>query len=292
MRIGDEGSHADGLGESGVVGRMSGPGLAEIGGAGDSAAIGVRFVLSVAVVAHVEEEGAVGELGDGALGGVVAGWFGDGPGFAVVFARDNVGERDTVFIAALRGHHEDAVFQSNAISGSGSEEVPGGVLEFRGPVFRSGPGGSVVGGADDHELGGLVDVESGFGALSTPLVGVRFSVGPAGSDEDLTGVVIDEDAGVGAAVFFLRFSAVFAHVHDRGGRGPGLASVFGNAEADVYMLLEVFARVVAHVGDGKEVAVFCTGDAGDAKGVTIVITAFVDEGGESLRILGKAWGGL
>ena len=45
----------------------------EIGGAGDGAAVGVRFVLSVAVVAHVEEEGAVGEFGDGALGGVVAG---------------------------------------------------------------------------------------------------------------------------------------------------------------------------------------------------------------------------
>ena len=117
--------------------------------------------------------------------------------------------------------------------------MPGGVLELGGPVFGSGPGGSVIGGADDHELGGLVDVEAGFGALTAPLVGVRFSVGPAGRDKNFAGVVIDEDAGVGAAVFFLRFSAVFAHVHDGGGRGPGLASVFGNAEADVHVLLEV-----------------------------------------------------
>ena len=86
MWIGDEGSHADGFGEGGVVGRVSGPGLAEIGGVGDGAAVGVRFVLSVTVVAHVEEEGAVGEFGDGALGGVVAGRVGNSPGFAVVLA--------------------------------------------------------------------------------------------------------------------------------------------------------------------------------------------------------------
>ena len=169
--------------------------------------------------------------------------------------------------------------------------MPGGVLELGGPVFGFGPGGSVVGGADDHELGGLVNIEAGFGPLSTPLVGVRFSVCPAGSDKDFAGIVIDEDAGVGAAVFFLRFSAVFAHVHDRGGRVPGFSAVFGNAEADVHVLLEVLARVVAHIGDGKEMAVFCTGDAGDAEGVAVVIAALVDERGESLRILGKAWGG-
>ena len=169
--------------------------------------------------------------------------------------------------------------------------MPGGVLEFGGPVFRSGPSDSVVGGADDHKLGGLVDVEAGFGAFSAPLVGVRFAVCPAGCDEDFAGVVIDKDAGVGAAVFFLRFSAVFAHVHDGGRRVPGFAAVFGNAEADVHVLLEVFARVVAHVGDGKEVAVFCTGDARDAEGVAVVIAALVDEGGESLRILGKIWSG-
>ena len=110
MRIGDEGSHADGLGKGGVVGRVSCPGLAEIGGVGDGAAVGVRFVLSVAVVAHVEEKGSIRELGDGALGGVVAGRVGNGPGFAVVFARDEVGERKAIFITALRGHHEGAVF--------------------------------------------------------------------------------------------------------------------------------------------------------------------------------------
>lgn len=46
------------------------------------------------------------------------------------------------------------------------------------------------------------------------------------------------------------------------------------------MLLEILARVVAHVSNGKEVSVFCAGDAGDAEGV---IAALVDEGGESLR---------
>ena len=147
----------------------------------------------------------------------------------------------------------------------------------------------MVGGADDHELGGLVDVEAGFGAFSAPLVGVRFTVCPAGRDEDFAGVVIDEDAGVGAAVFFLRFSAVFAHVHDWGGRVPGFATVSGNPEADVHVPLEVLARVVAHVGHGKEMAVFCARDAGDAEGVAIVIAAFVDERGESLRIFGKVW---
>lgn len=49
------------------------------------------------------------------------------------------------------------------------------------------------------------------------------------------------------------------------------------------MLLEILARVVAHVGNGKEVSVFCAGDAGDAEGVAVVIAALVDEGGESLR---------
>ena len=110
MRIGDEGSHADGLGESGVIGRVSGPGLAEISGAGNSAAVGVRFVLSVAIVAHVEEERGVGEFDDGALGGVVAGRVGNGPGFAVVFGIDDVGEGEAIFIAALCGHDEGAVF--------------------------------------------------------------------------------------------------------------------------------------------------------------------------------------
>ena len=169
--------------------------------------------------------------------------------------------------------------------------MPGGVLEFGGPVFRSGPGGSVVGGADDHELGGLMDVEAGFGAFSTPLVGVRFTVCPAGRNEDFAGVVIDEDAGVRAAVLFLGFSAVLTHVHDRGGRVPGFATISGNAEADVHVPLEVFPGVVAHVGHGKEMAVFCAGDSGNTEGVAIVIAAFVDERGESFRILGKVWNG-
>ena len=95
--------------------------------------------------------------------------------------------------------------------------MPGGVFEFGSPVFRLAPGGTVVGGADDEELGGAVDIEAGFGAFSSPLVGVGFAVGPAGGDENFAGVVIDEDAGVGAAVLILGEPAVGAHVHDGDG---------------------------------------------------------------------------
>ena len=169
--------------------------------------------------------------------------------------------------------------------------MPGGILELSGPVFGFGPSGSVVGRPDNHELGGLVNIEAGFGAFAAPLVTAGLAVGPAGGDKNFAGVIIDENAGIGAAVFFLRFSAEFAHVHDGLRRGPGLASIPGSTKADVHVFLEVLAGVIAHVGDGEEVAVFCTGDARDSEGVAVVIAALVDEGGESLRILGKIWSG-
>ncbi len=73
MGVGNEGSHADGFGEGRVVGGVDGPGFAEIGGLSDGAAVGFGFVGAVAVISDIEEEGMVGELGNGAFGGIVAG---------------------------------------------------------------------------------------------------------------------------------------------------------------------------------------------------------------------------
>lgn len=96
--------------------------------------------------------------------------------------------------------------------------MPGRVFEFLGPVLRLRPRGSVIGGSDDYKLSGFIDVEARFGAVSSPLVCARFSVGPACCYKNLTGFLIDEDAGIGAAVLVLRFTPMFTHVHNGSGR--------------------------------------------------------------------------
>ena len=50
-----------------MIGGVGGPCLAEVAGCAECPAVGVGLVGAVAVVAHVEEQGAVGELCDGAL---------------------------------------------------------------------------------------------------------------------------------------------------------------------------------------------------------------------------------
>lgn len=63
----------------------------------------------------------------------------------MVLGVGHVGEGEAGGIAPLGGYDEGAVVQGDAISGSGSEEVPGGIFEFGGPVFGGRPGGAMVG---------------------------------------------------------------------------------------------------------------------------------------------------
>lgn len=128
----------------------------------------------------------------------------------------------------------------------------------------------------------MVDAEAGFGATAAPLVGVGFAVGPAGGDEDFAGGFIDEDAGIGAAVLVLGFSAILAHVHDGPGWRPSLTAVFGNAESDVHVALKVASGMVTHVGDGEEGPVFGSGNAGDAEGVAMEVVTSMDAVSEAV----------
>ncbi len=94
-----------------------------------------------------------------------------------------------------------------------------------------------------------MNIEAGFGAVSSPLVCAGFPVGPASCNENFTSFVIDEDAGIGAAVLVLWFSSVFSHVHNGFGRGPSLSVVLRDAKPDVHVALEIPAGIVTHVGD-------------------------------------------
>ena len=121
-------------------------------------------------------------------------------------------------------------FQGDAISGSGSEEVPGGVLELGGPVFGCGPGGSVVGGADDHELGGLVDVEAGLGALSAPHWWVfGFPCVQQAATKISPVLLSTRMQGSEQPFSFCGFPPCSPMSMTGVGGGPGLAAVFGNA---------------------------------------------------------------
>lgn len=127
----------------------------------------------------------------------------DVPGFPVILRPSDVGKGQAFGVATLGGHNEGAVFHRDAISRGGREEMPGGVFEFLGPVFGLGPGCSVIGGSDNHELSRFMDAEARFGSISTPLVRAWFAVGPACCDKNFTGLVIHEDTGIGAAVLVL-----------------------------------------------------------------------------------------
>ena len=52
-----------------------------------------------------------------------------------------------------------------------------------------------------------------------------------------TRLLIDDDAGIAAAILILRQSAIFAHVHDDLDRLPGLTGVRAAAESDVNVFL-------------------------------------------------------
>jgi hypothetical protein len=107
----------------------------------------------------------------------------------------------------------------------------------------------VIGGSDDQELSGFMNIEAGFGAVSSPLVCAGLPMGPASCNENFTSFVIDEDTGIGAAVLVLWLSSVLSHVHDRLGRGPSLSAVLRDAKPNVHVPLEITAGIVTHVGD-------------------------------------------
>ena len=197
-----------------MVCRVSDPTPSEVLSAGDSTTVSCRFIGSGSVVTHVEEERAIREFCDCAFSGVVPSVARDLPGFPMILGPSDIGKGKTFGVATLGGYHEGAVFHSDAISRRGGEEMPGRIFEFIGPVLGLGPGGPVIGGSDDYELSGFMDVEAGFGAIATPLVCAWFAVGPACCNEDFTGLFVDENTGVGAAVLVLRLSPVLGHVHN------------------------------------------------------------------------------
>ena len=156
-------------------------------------------------------------------------------------------------VAALGGHDEGAVGERDAIAGGGGEEVPGGVLERLRSSFPA-CSRSCRGRLERTTMNWELRWMSWPGSDPLPLhwwvPGLPWVQTAATRISPV--LRVHEDAGIGAAVFLLRFAAELAHVHDRDRVGPGAAAVGGAREADVDVLLEVAARVVAHVVDGEQ----------------------------------------
>ena len=116
----DQAGVADGFGEGFARSWVLGPGLSQVVGDGDGA--GARavapFGAAAAIVAHIEHERAVAELGDLRFGGIRFGAGSDLPGLAVIAAVENGGVRHFVFAFELSGKDQCAVRGGDAFAGA------------------------------------------------------------------------------------------------------------------------------------------------------------------------------
>ena len=236
------------------------PGLPQVGGAGGDAGLGA------AALAGVQQQGAVGELDDGALGAAEGRGLGGGPGLAVVGGVDEraVVGGPAVVAPNLGGEDEGAVLQGDAGAGALEDAAPvGGVgviqaLGLGGDVARLRPGLALVVGVGHEELTALRGVDGAGLGLEDGVAGLGRA---QGDDPDAVVGGVDEDGRVADAV-----AAGQPRIVDgRADGAPGVAAVLGRADADGDVRGEVAGMLVADVEDGHQRALRRHDDAGDAE---------------------------
>ena len=70
----------------------------------------------------------------------------------------------------------------------------------------------------------------------------RPTMHPNRKTKNLSGLAVDDDSGVTAAVLLLLLVAVFPHVHDDLGPDPMLSSIRAATQADVNVALQIARR--------------------------------------------------
>ena len=154
--------------------------------------------------------------------------------------------------AALNGHNERSIGQTESRLRSRCKQPPVLLLQLASQVFRRGPGESIVLRADHQKLRGLADLEARFGTVARPLMLARLAAHPDGEAEDLARLLIHDDARIAAPILFLRQPAVLPHVHDDTRRRPRSPAVRTAAEPDVDVFLQVASRPPPHVVDRQQ----------------------------------------
>ena len=258
---------ADRLGQGGVPGHGA-PGVATVGrtrqGPGSLRAI---------VVPHVQEQGAVLQLGDGTLIDLMGGGStGDLPGPAVVVARDAV--RVVVLrvgLDVIAGDQEAACMvtrsQLDAVAGPGRVPGPVGLLRGGGDLPGFAPRGAVVvAGQHPHRPGALGGPGDDLGLMVLAEVA-------GGEQVDSSVAAVEHRARVPAGVS----TVVPDHVEIT----PGPAAV-ATAFEDEVDVPGVAAAADPSFGEREQRAVGGLDQGRDAEGVVAVVAR-----GEDRRVVGR-----